>query len=171
MRSLLQLSQAFWQLANAPKLCRFRGPHKTKWWAQILGGTSRRKEYKPCLHEAAPRTGTDTYRKRSWSCQWQFSEIIRTLCSRSQDSIILQLYKSWSCSCLWVLQMSQSPHLKKNVVEAEKRNRAAKTIKGKKLFYKRLKKMSSVWRKGGWGRQNSWRGWIKWIQSFSTKSK
>lgn len=36
--------------------------------------------------------------------------------------------------------MSQSPHLKKNVVEAEKRNRAAKTIKGKKLFYKRLKK-------------------------------
>lgn len=51
--------------------------------------------------------------------------------------------------------MSQSPHLKKNIVEAAKRNRAAKTIKGKKLFYKRLKKMSSVWRKGGWGRQNS----------------
>ena len=57
--------------------------------------------------------------------------------------------------------MSQSPHLKKEAVEAEKRKMAAKMIKGKKLFYKRLKKISSVWREGGWGRQNSLRKLIK----------
>jgi len=42
---------------------------------------------------------------------------------------------------------SQSPHLKKDIVEAENRKRAAKMIKGKKLFYKRLKNIFSLERR------------------------
>lgn len=51
--------------------------------------------------------------------------------------------------------MSQSPQLKKEVVEAEKRKRAAKMIKGKKLFYKTLKINVFSLERGQLGRQNS----------------